>query len=192
MTRTMAWLVPLLLAGVFAGCSMDTGPSSTESGLTTVRKADYEGQIRYIDDAVSLEPLTAAQLGDTSHAIPVEVRFYDDWAVAWWVRGGETHTGSPDMAIAAWQIVEHTATPTSRDVVSDGDEPTTTEPREPSGDDTLATGADLEAGAEALLPTRDFEQQDRIRELPFARLDWMKDDLERWRTNPPAYHPGCR
>lgn len=190
MTRIVAWLVPLLITGLLTGCGMETGPASTESGLTTVRKADYEGTIRYIDEAVSPAPLTAAELGDTSYAIPVEVRFYHDWAVAWHVRDGVTQAGDPAMAVAAWQIAEHV--PTSGDVTRDpDDEPSTTAPREPEEGSDITTGTDLGSGTDSLLPSPGYEAN-HLRELPaFARLDWMREDLDMWRIRPPEYHPGC-
>lgn len=180
------WVVPAAAALLF-GCTAQTGPDETSAGLTTVRKADYEGQIRFLDRAVSPQPLTAAELGDTTFATPVEVRFYDEWAVAWTVVDDVPRIGEPEMAAAAWLISEHV--PTSGDVRDDGDgEPPETTAPEPD-DEGLWSPPDtsLDSGD---LTTPGYDHQSRGH-LPFARLDWFQDLIEEWWATPPAFHPGC-
>lgn len=179
---------PVLVASLLFGCAGNTGPDEVgSSGLSLVRKADYEGQVRYIDEAVSDRPLTAAELGDTSSAIPVEVRFYDDWAVAWYALDGIAQTGDPANAVKVWRVEEHVPISNDDVVVGDDGESTTNEPApgEQVTDVTVGTGFDDS------IATPDI-QAPEVAHLPFARLDWLHDVFEEWwHAQPPSYHPGC-
>ena len=183
MRPTIMWVASALAATMSFGCTANVPDETGSTGSSLVRKADYEGQVRYLDEAVSPAPLTAAEMGDTTYAVPVEVRFYHEHAVAWYVSEGIPQIGDPEMAIKAWQIEGHEAI--SDDVViepggEDGD-------AAPSGSLTATppiTGTDT-----GLQTDVGFDHQSVA--LPFARLDWFEDVVIDWETRPPSYHPGC-
>ncbi len=178
------WVAPAIAAGLLFGCAAETGPDG--SGAALVRKADYEGRILFLDPVVSPAPLTAEQMGDTTFATPVEVRFYEDYAVAWRVVDGVAQTGDAGLAVAAWAIEEHVAI--SDDVSRDDAPPSTTEatPEQSITDVGIGTGFDTDTFS---TPNDDFHQD--WRGMPFARLEWLRDAIDEWQYAPPAYHPGC-
>lgn len=185
MRRTMIWVASGLAAGLLFGCAAESGTEEIGStGSTLVRKADYEGQVRYLDESVSAAPLTADELGDTTYAIPVEVRFYDEWAVAWYVLDGVAQVGDPDMAMKVWLVEEHV--PISDDVVVEGGG--STEEPAPSGS---VTDVGPIAGIGTSVEENPEFDNTTWQHFPFARLDWLRDVREDWESRPPAYHPGC-
>ena len=186
MTRTIVAVASALAVSLLFGCTAQTPEEAGSSDLSLVRKADYEGQVRYLDEAVSAAPLTAEELGDTAHAIPVEVRFYDEWAVAWFVSEGVAQVGDPDMAMKVWLIEEHV--PTSGDEL-DGTGGGSTEEPAPSG--SLVTDVNPGAGTDTGIHENPAIDPEIYSRFPFARLDWIRDRIEEWESRPPAYHPGC-
>lgn len=104
-----------------AGCASDTSATAVGTAgeaLDYVSVQEIESQLLYIDSTVSDRPMTAAELGDISNAIPVRVKFYDEFAIAWWAPDGEARMGVRGAMMSAFQI--YNATPTSGDVNSDG------------------------------------------------------------------------
>lgn len=183
MRRTIMGVASALAVSMSFGCTASVPDETGSSGLSLVRKADYEGQVRYLDEAVSPAPLTAAELGDTTYAIPVDVRFYHDVAVAWYVSEGVPQIGDPAAAIKAWHVEGHVLS--NDDVViepgGDGDEAA------PSG--SLTATPPVSRASDDLGSDLGFDHS-RV-DLPFAQLDWFEDVIIDWETRPPGYHPGC-
>jgi len=170
---------------LLVGCATQVDVGEAEAGLVLVRKADYAGHVRYIDDSVSVRPMTAEELGDTRSATPVEVRFYDDVAIAWYAPNGVAETGDPRNVIRVWHIEDHVAID-SDDVAPGDDTHETTAPGAPPSfrDQTPGFSVGDTAGVDAKIPL-DFGKY-----LPFARLDWLLA-IEEWQNGVPGFHPGC-
>lgn len=108
-----------LVGGV--GCAADTSsPTVSSSGdaLEYVNIADVESKLFYLDSSVSDRPMTAEELGDVTNAIPVRIKFYDEFAIAWWAPDGNARMGVRGALMAAFEI--HNATEISGDVNADG------------------------------------------------------------------------
>ncbi|MBK8170597.1 MAG: hypothetical protein IPK60_09675 [Sandaracinaceae bacterium] len=119
-----------LMGGV--GCAADTStPTVSNNGeaLDYVNVHDIENQLFYIDSTVSDRPMTAEELGDTSNAIPVRIKFYDEFAIAWWAPDGEARMGVRGAMMSAFQI--YNAQQISGEVNADGNGSVTT-PTTPS------------------------------------------------------------
>ncbi len=115
--------VLLLLA---AGCASNTEPVGS-TGLELVHTGDYS-RVHYLNSEASYAPLTAAELGDTASSTPVQVVFYQHFAVAWRAPNGVPRIGDSNAFVAAWRIFDPSkAQPTSGEVAP-GDGPTVTEP----------------------------------------------------------------
>ena len=166
------------------GCASETGTGSSSSGLTWVRKADFENQILYYDARVSAAPLTAEEIGDTSSAIPVQVVFYEDAAVAWFAPEGNARIGDHTAVVASWPVMEHAQTISADDI------------RPGTGSDETEA-PDLGLGRSIVTPEdAPFETPSLLGmapELPFARLDWLRDyaDIARLFPGNAPVHPGC-
>jgi hypothetical protein len=164
-----------VIALVAAGCAADVG--SSESALEDVAVADFSGEIRYIDFSISDRPLTAEEIGDTSTAVPVEVRFYEPGiAIAWSAPNGQAITESLEFAVAAWNVEL-----TRDETVRGPDETTVRSPSITPGDLYSTVGITL--GQDT--PNR-FEVDGGV-----ARVDWLRQRVREIAELPPAFHAGC-
>lgn len=170
-----AVLVTALALTVF-GCASPGTPDGSASGLTEVREADFADKILYMDFRVSNAPMTAEELGDTSEAIPVGVRFHESFAVAWHAPNGRARVGDPDSVIMAWRLLE-TAETVEGDVRPE-DAPTPVAPA------VGVPGFELHDVVETPTPTLPIEL------APTFHLDWLEDYNDEfiyfW-----GGHPGC-
>lgn len=166
------------------GCASETGTGESTSGLTWVRKADFENRVLFYDARVSAAPLTAEEIGDTSGAIPVQVVFYEDRAVAWHAPGGEARIGEHSALVAQWPVFEHAETIAADDIRPGGGSEETESP-------DLGLGGGLITHEDA--PFQSPEIADITPSLPFARLDWLRDyaDIVRLFPGDAPVHPGC-
>jgi hypothetical protein len=165
------------------GCASEPGTGSSATGLTWVRKADFENRVLYYDARISASPLTAEEMGDTSSAIPVQVTFYEDAAVAWWAPGGEARIGDPAAVVASWPVVENAET-ASADDIRPGD----------GSSETETPRVDLGGGLIGIEEAPIHTEIDGVRpELPWAALDWLSDydDIARLFPHEVPTHPGC-
>ncbi len=190
MNRWIRMGAPLLgaLLLLTAGCStaVDGVDGATES-LSLVRKADFEDQLMYINLAISPVPMTAEEAGDLDEAIPVVMRFYEDWAVAWYAPDGEALTRNPNDAIRMWQVLGNTddIQVLSGDLSSDEDA-TTTEPEAPP------SNPNLEMAPIQIDTTPSFQLPgDMAANRAFAIIDWIEDAYLEWQLIAPGFHPGC-
>lgn len=174
------------LSGLLYGCASEAGPS-TEGGREYVRKADFTGSVMFYDPAVSLKPLTAEQMGDTTYAVPVQVVFYEKFAVAWLAPNGQGLVGQPDALIASWEIYEHAQA--TEGAVRPG-EPNVT-PETPK--DLFRTN--FQGPRQAVTPrliTPTFVV-DSIVDADYVILDWTQEYEEVFHdlNETQAIHPGC-
>ncbi|MBW2461025.1 MAG: hypothetical protein JRH11_05225 [Deltaproteobacteria bacterium] len=171
-----------------AGCStaVDSVDGASE-GLSLVRKADLADQLMYINLAISPGPMTAAEAGDLEEAIPVVMRFYEDWAVAWYAPDGEALTRNPDDAIRMWQVLGNTDdVHVLSDDVSSSEGSTTTEPEErPSNPNLEMAPIQIDSTPNFPLPG------DQAANRAFAIIDWVEDAYLEWQLIAPGFHPGC-
>jgi len=182
--RTLSrWAAIAVAFGLLAGCAGQTDPAETEAGLTQVRKADFTNRVLYLDLTVSAVPMTSEELGDTTYATPVEVRFYDEWAVAWYAPDGVGLAGHPANAVGVWRVYDNAET-TSGDVAPGEGEAETYIAAEP-GNVVIPLGSQVGA-----TPTLELPGDDR-NILPFATLDWYGQFMTEWQELPPGFHPGC-
>jgi hypothetical protein len=189
MTKSWMRAAAAVLAVALAGCAGQVAEPVDEASdsLTWVRKADFTNRQLFMDLAVSPIPMSAAELGDTTYATPVEVRFYDEWVIAWWAPDGVARNEHFMNAVGAWRIVEN-AEAISGDVAPGGGGEDPPEPRAPG----INTGV-IDSGEALTVPVRDtlgLPDDDR-NYLPYATLDWLGDRLPEWREMPPGFHPGC-
>ncbi len=178
----------ILLSAVLAlsGCAMQT-EDGTSAGLVTVDKADIESQLFYIDPSISSMPMTADEVPDLAIAIPVQIRFYDDLAVAWRVSpSGESLGCANEAAVASWRL--ETAVPTSGDdIAPEGVDPPVETPaptiRPPRVIETQPPFAQVSSGVASVRRQGPYD--------PFARLDWLRGRLGQLVELPRSGHPGC-
>jgi len=171
------------------GCATET-VAGEEHGLVSVRKADYEGKVFYYDRSISPRPLTAEEIGDTTSAIPVVVKFFDSHAVAFWAPQGEPRFDVEP--VAAWVIAAHIAEPLDGDgTVAPPDPGTTTT----HSDDVIESVQVEDLGVDATAPAA-LVHLATIRgvyaDLPLALLDWFSDaGRDFTQIFGPGFHPGC-
>jgi hypothetical protein len=166
------------------GCASETvEPGSSSAGLEWVRKADFVGQRLYYDAAISPRPMTAAEMGDTTWATPVQVVFYEDMAIAWWMpEGHDAQIGAEGHIVEAWAVVEHAQTISGDDVAPGTSGTRTNDPSEGVGAPSLV--GEWDSGEVPGIEIEGF--------APFARLDWLRqlEDIP-FIPNIDPIHPGC-
>jgi hypothetical protein len=164
----------LVIALVAAGCAADVG--SNESALEDVA-ANFSDEVRYIDWSISDRPMTAEEIGDTSTAIPVVVRFYEPGvAIAWSAPNGTAITESLEDAVAIWNVEL-----TRDETVRGPDGTTIRSPGITPGDLYATVGTSI---GENHVPNIGIDGT-------IARVDWLRQRVREFADLPPAFHAGC-
>lgn len=165
----------LVIALVAAGCAADVG--SNESALEDVAVADFAGDIRYIDWSISDRPMTAEEIGDTSTATPVVVRFYEPGvAIAWSAPNGTPITESLEYAVAIWNVEL-----TRDETVRGPDGTTIRSPGIQPGDLYATVGSAI----------GEDRPPNVVVDGTIARVDWLRQRVREFADLPPAFHAGC-
>ena len=184
--RAMALLIVGALS--WAGCAAEgTADPIDGDGSLLVEKANYEGRVLYLDPTAVDLPVTLAEVRDPAVAVPVELRFHDAWAVAWYAPNGQGLVGDAGAVMAVWPLVEHVR-PIEGEVSGGGTGSTTAPPI------TTGIGADTVPGVHLHLqtPTAAIPHSDVFENYPFARLEWLRDNMVvEFLAVPPGFHPGC-
>lgn len=177
-----------ILAMGALGCSADVGPTGSDAALVEkVSRAEWEARDLYYDPLVSSRPMTAEELGDTSGAIRVRVRFLDSIAILWAAPEGEPLLDQRDAIIAIYGISD--VEPIDGEVRPGSTAPTTpTTPRDLTNRADIGSRTNLGGeGPGAVLNGLRFQY------LPDIWVAWS----ELFREDPNVirdlgrYHPGC-
>ncbi len=172
--------IALIALAALGACTADTGSST----YALADKAAVEAEVYYIDTGISEAPLTLDQLDESGCAVPVRIRFEEDFAVAYHAPEGEPILDE-DHIMAMWEIADHVE-------ALDGEL------------DAGDAAPPVEAPAPDY-PTPDLDYRldmnpvsDIARGLmktgvnaPYARIDWLRQYFEDMLRLPPGSHPGC-
>jgi len=180
----MVWILGAVAMGALLGCSADVAPDGSSAALTEkVSSAEWEARDLYYDPLVSSRPMTAEELGDTSGATRVRIRFLDNVAIAWAAPAGEPLLDQRDAIIAVYGI-----TPIDGEV-----RPGTTTPVTPLTPGNLIDRANIGTSVDLNDDGPAADVGLRFTELPDVWVTWS----QLFREDPNLirdlgrYHPGC-
>lgn len=181
MKKTTWW--GAALAGLaMAGCGA-ADPGSAGADLAYVEESSIEGRgDLFLDPTISWRPMTEAQLGDTSSAIPVEVQVYGGVAVVWVRNGTPDELRTRADIVALFRVLDH-VTP-ALDETYRGDGPVYVPP------DLLAGSVDTDIDQTGLhLEGTDLADYALIDFIDLSRIP-PEEDIALW-SELNSSHPGC-
>lgn len=173
------------LVALLSACTQQIDVEENHAEL--VDTAELSSQLLYLDLAVSPRPMTADEVGDARFATPIRIEFFRGWAIAWWAPEGEAVRGTPENALAAWEI-EYAQPLEGRVDNSGGGSTQVANPEAPASvtNQQIGISTGVSIGSDVGIDRYDFVDQ-----LPFAKIQWLRERVEEWRALPPTFHPGC-
>lgn len=183
---TMIAILGVLTMGSLAGCAADVAtPGESAALVEQVSRADWESRDLYYDPLVSARPMTAEELGDTSGAVRIRLRFLDTVAVAWAAPDGEPLVGRPGAIVALFGFSN--VEPIDGEIRPGAAPTEPAQPRDLVNSEVVGSRVDLDDDAPASIANL------RSISIPDIWVRWS----ELFREDPEVirdlgrYHPGC-